>query len=265
MSLFYKGKEIKYIASDLDGTLLFGEGHKLDDETYDLITQCVDHGVLFVVASGRIYDNEVKVMDPIKDKVSFIANNGTEIIHEGKVLISHTIDPKDAKKAFDIANSIKDCMYFVITQSGAYTTFDYPPFYRHLIDNVHIDLQLIDDIYAIDEPIEKIALYYEKGSYLIVDQFRKEIPEFTFVTSGPTWIELMIPNINKGNALKSLLKELDINPENGIAFGDQENDVELIQTAGIGCAMKTGVDAAKDVADLVIDSPKEILKELLNK
>ena len=47
MSINYKGRKIKYIASDLDGTLLFDEGHKLDDETYELISKCIDENVLF--------------------------------------------------------------------------------------------------------------------------------------------------------------------------------------------------------------------------
>ena len=75
---------IKLVASDLDGTLLQGGAQQLSPHSLDLIHQLVQKGIHFVAASGRQYDNEVRVFSQIKDEISYIAENGSVCIHNGK-------------------------------------------------------------------------------------------------------------------------------------------------------------------------------------
>ena len=63
---------VKFIASDLDGTLLDGEKH-LPEEIFGLIGQLHERGILFAAASGRQYANLEKLFAPVKDKVLFCA------------------------------------------------------------------------------------------------------------------------------------------------------------------------------------------------
>lgn len=264
MSIQYKGRTIEYIASDLDGTLLYGEGHRLDDETYELISKCMDQGIHFIVASGRTIENERKVMEPIKDRISYIGGSGTISVHKDTIVSYHLIEKEDARKIFDVANSIEHCYLFVCTKNGVYVNSKYPLFYDHLNNNVGFPVQYIEDIHSIlDEPIEKISTFYEEGSSLVAPIFQKELPHYNVCTSGPQWLDFLDLDVNKGTTLKKLLEHLDIDVNNGIAFGDQENDIQMIQTAGIGYCMKTGVEKSKQVADHVIESPKEILRDLL--
>ena len=53
------------------------------------------------------------------------------------------------------------------------------------------------------------------------------------VTSGNLWVDFIAPNANKGTALKDLAEYMHIRPEEIIAFGDQYNDTEMLQFAGI--------------------------------
>ncbi len=264
MSIQYKQKTIQYIASDLDGTLLHKEGHTLDKETYDLISKCIKKGITFIVASGRTYENEKMVMEPIKNKISYIAGSGTVAMHNEERIAYHLIEKEDAHKILTIANSIPNCLIFVCTNTGAYTNSNYPPFFEHLKRDVGIQIHYLEDIYSIcDEPIEKISAFFEKGSHLITPIFQETLPNFNVVTSGPQWIDFLFQDVNKGTTLQALLHHLQIHPENGIAFGDQENDIEMLQTAGIGYCMSTGVKKAKEAADFIIQDPKDILKEIL--
>ena len=83
---------IKLIASDLDGTLLQNGAQALTPRAIDLISRLCDAGIHFVSASGRQYDNQKRVFAPLKDRISFIAENGSICMHQGKVISRATIN-----------------------------------------------------------------------------------------------------------------------------------------------------------------------------
>ena len=81
---------IKLIASDLDGTLLQGGAQELGSRAVQLIHELTQKGIHFVAASGRQYSNERRLFAPIRDEISYIAENGSICIHNGQV-ISRTV------------------------------------------------------------------------------------------------------------------------------------------------------------------------------
>ena len=58
-------------------------------------------------------------------------------------------------------------------------------------------------------------------------------------------------NTNKGKALKKIAEYYNINKEHIIAFGDADNDIELLKYAGISVAMKNGEEKIKEIAKLI--------------
>ena len=76
---------VKFIATDLDGTLLDGE-RRLPEEIFPLIAKLKELGVLFAPASGRQYANLKKLFEPVADDVLFICENGALIKYRGKTL-----------------------------------------------------------------------------------------------------------------------------------------------------------------------------------
>ena len=63
--------------------------------------------------------------------------------------------------------------------------------------------------------------------------------EIKVVTSGHVWIDLIVPDCNKGTALMKLMELFGVRPEECIAFGDQYNDVEMLEAAGIAMPWQT--------------------------
>ena len=59
------------------------------------------------------------------------------------------------------------------------------------------------------------------------------------------YFEFMAPGINKGNALAGSLPKIGIDASEVIAFGDAQNDISMLEWAGIGVAMGNATDAAK--------------------
>ena len=60
---------IKYVASDLDGTLLRNGAQSLDAEVFDLIRRLKEKGIHFIAASGRQYDNLYRLFEPVQDEI----------------------------------------------------------------------------------------------------------------------------------------------------------------------------------------------------
>lgn len=81
---------IKLIAADMDGTLLNSQ-KELSPELYPLVEELHEKGIKFAVASGRQYYNLVKNFESVKDKVTFICENGSIVFDQGKNIISDEI------------------------------------------------------------------------------------------------------------------------------------------------------------------------------
>ena len=77
---------IKLIASDLDGTLLQNGAQELTPRAVSLVRKLTEKGIYFVAASGRQYANERRLFAPVRDDISYIAENGSVCIHKGKVI-----------------------------------------------------------------------------------------------------------------------------------------------------------------------------------
>lgn len=87
--------------------------------------------------------------------------------------------------------------------------------------------------------------------------------EIKVVTSGNIWIDFIAPGTNKGAALSGLLKLLKIKPEECMAFGDQYNDVEMLQYVGTSYAMSNAAPGISYYSTYVTDSVEDVLEDLL--
>ena len=104
---------IKLIASDLDGTLLQNGAQELTPRAIDLVRKLTEKGIYFVAASGRQYANERRLFAPVRDDISYIAENGSVCIHKGTV-ISRGIIEDDL--AFRILREIKQQPNFEVVR-----------------------------------------------------------------------------------------------------------------------------------------------------
>ena len=92
----------------------------------------------------------------------------------------------------------------------------------------------------------------------LLDKFRAAFPEgVDFYTSKPFYIEIVSREANKANALRALAAALKIPREEILAFGDGENDVGMLEYAGLGCAVGNAGAAVRARADRVIGANTE--------
>ena len=124
--------------------------------------------------------------------------------------------------------------------------------------------------------IQKVTLNFQstpEGNYLnreIVKQYLEEKPEIHVVEGGFGNLEFTRKGINKASGLTFLAKHLQIPMEQVMAIGDSENDIEMIEVAGLGIAMGNALECVKKAAVSITDTnanegvAKAIEKYLLN-
>ena len=123
-----------------------------------------------------------------------------------------------------------------------------------------------DNLADIKEPFLKLAMcdFSGKGTSAIEPFFRKEFSDkIKIVTSGNEWIDFVAPDINKGTALEKLVHYLGFDMSEGIAFGDQFNDIEMLQMAGDSYALSGCAPGVEAYANHMTDSVQEVLKKVL--
>ena len=128
----------------------------------------------------------------------------------------------------------------------------------------HNKVAYIPDLYKVQEPFLKLAMCDFSGTDMVMKYFKDRFAsEINIVTSGNIWVDFIAPNANKGTALEGLLRHLGLSAKNGIAFGDQYNDVEMLEIAGTSYAMANAAPGIAYYADYVTRSVEEVVEDVL--
>lgn len=256
---------IKYIASDLDGTLLQDGAQSVNPEIFDLILKLKEKGVQFIAASGRPYPNIRDLFDPIKDEISYAAENGSLCVHDGKILSRGLIDRDLGLRIIKASREIPGCNCMVSCVEHLYTDSKDERFLSHIKNVVKFDTVLVDDLCEVPYPFIKMAVCDFDGTSETEPFLRKMFQsEISVVTSGNLWVDFIAPNANKGTALRDIVEHLGFAKEDGVAFGDQYNDIEMLEYAGCGYAMANCAPGVEKYAQKTTDSVEKVMREILS-
>ena len=112
---------IKLIATDVDGTLVKDGTMTINPEYMTVIRKLTEMGITFVVCSGRQYDSERKLFEPLKDLVYFVSDGGTVIRKNDKILKVHTL-PDETWKSMHrmVKEKMPECDCFIATPECCY-------------------------------------------------------------------------------------------------------------------------------------------------
>lgn len=255
---------IQYIASDLDGTLLQNNATKLNPVVFEQIRALKERGILFIAASGRQYYSIQRLFEPVKDDIAYVAENGSLCVYQGKVISRGLIERELGLRIIDAGREYRSCHPLVSCESRAYSDSKDARFEKQMNELFHNNIEFISDLYDVQEPFLKLAMCDFDGTDRLMSYFKDRFSsEIKIVTSGNVWVDFIAPNANKGSALEGLLKHLGLSPENGIAFGDQYNDVEMLEIAGTSYAMATAAPGIAYYADYVTRTVEEVLEDIL--
>lgn len=240
--------KIRLIVSDMDGTLL-NTRHEVSPRFFEAFRKLQDRGIKFAVASGRQYYSLRERMDPIKDEMIYIAENGAIVMDKGEE--KHLV-PMKMEIVHEIIKEVRelDNKYLILCgRKQAYIENNDPEFMEPFL-NHYEKYKVVEDLLNVeDDLILKVTICdlqgAEKHSLPHVAHFKEELQ---VKLSGEIWIDFNDKKAQKGNALEALQKSLGIYREETMAFGDYLNDLELFEHAAIGYAVENAHPEVKKVA-----------------
>ncbi|MFB6465421.1 Cof-type HAD-IIB family hydrolase [Cytobacillus sp. Hz8] len=250
----------KLIAFDLDGTLL-NEKKEISEQVCEAVRCAKTNGIFIVLSSGRSCQGMSQYIQQLgEDLVDYVIGFSGSLINEVKgncniyrlPLLKSDMDfikQTGWQAGLSVHFVSEKEIYTFENPIGKYTV------HESYLTNSPI-LYLADSQLPVHHYIYKVIFSGEKED---IDWAVRRIPEeftkgFHFVRSGDNYLEIVNKNSGKGSALKFLAESLHIPQEEVVAFGDHENDLTMIEYAGLGIAMENAIDQVKEAANYVTKS-----------
>lgn len=255
---------LKLIVSDLDGTLLMPGAQQLESYVLEMVEQLLDEGYLFAAASGRQYSNLRRMFGQVAERLIYICENGSLVVQDGQILYKGIIEQELRNEIINAAykSETSEILFSGVWQSYIQPRSEY--FYNLVANRMKNDFSIVDDLREIGEECVKLSIYEQQEVTVEQEEYwiRNYSDRLTVVRSSNKWLDFMPKGTNKGKALGMIMEKYNINASECIAFGDQDNDVELLEAVGKSYAMVHGSEGAKRAAGNVILHPVEVLKKI---
>lgn len=243
--------DLRLVVADMDGTLLTEAG-EVPDAFWPLLDTMRERGIRFVPASGRQYYTLQKLFARAPEGLSYIAENGNLVVHDGRLRASTTLDRELAADVIATVRAAttagRDLGVVVCGKSGAFVERRDRPFIAEA-DKYYVRLAHVDDLLAVDDEILKVAVFdFDDAAAAAEEHFAGFNDRCQVVVSGPHWIDLMSPGVDKGVGVRTLQDDLGITPAQTAAFGDYLNDLEMLDAAEWSFAMANAHPQVRDRA-----------------
>ena len=276
----------KLIAIDLDGTLLDSYG-EVSKENKQAIQKAKEQGSIIVIASGRMPQAIYSLAKEIGADEYTICGNGTLIydFKQDKAIYDAFMEKEKVLQIIQICeeNSIYYNVYTeneVLTKSLNYNALYYDNENNNKPEEKRTNIHLVDDVYSYLKEKEKIQILKmticdsDKIIFSSIIKKLKNIPKIDVlevehmarknIKQGTSTIpmeyyytEIAKENSNKWAALSFLMQVLQIPKEEVMAIGDNVNDKEMVQNAGLGVAMGNSMLSANQIGDVFVASNNE--------
>lgn len=260
-------KDIKLVALDLDGTLFDNSSH-ISERNLTAIRSITDKGIHVVISTGRPFEGIP--FDQIKGTgINYaITANGSGIyeISTGKCLYENAMDEELVTPILNFLLT-RDIHMDAFIGGKGYTSVQcvetaqkltVPSSIKNYIITTRTRLDnILQFIHENQLKVQKMTLnFYPAADGTLIDRetvrkFLVSNPSITTVCGGYNNLEFTRADANKGVGLRKLAEILGVNPDATMAIGDTENDLAIIEAAGIGVAMGNATDAVKARADYV--------------
>lgn len=248
----------KIFFADLDGTLL-NDQKQITELTHRKLESFLKNGNYFSICTGRPINSALEVFQSLKLPSSgcyIISYNGAQIYDcaSGQTVVRYAVSEDLIATVFELAESYGlHCQTYTDTHILSKADNEATAYYQK---NIHMPLCVTDDIQkSLDVPPCKLMVIelhdHEKLERFRIDLKARVGERLQLMYSNPNYLEIFSAEAGKGTSVKALCQMLQIPIENSFAAGDQQNDLSMIQAAGLGIAMCNGNEEVKRQADVV--------------
>ena len=262
---------IRLIATDMDDTLLNAEG-AITSRTRAAVRRAIDAGAFFSLSSGRMPEALVSMAEEVGVNAPLVSYNGALIYDykNKKALYKHAIDAKTARRVLEALENLG--VYAQgYTENGIFCCekCEHTYFYEKAIHVTATAVHQALSQWVCEDMIKLLAIDAPDRLDEIMPALKAQFPDVSFMKSRACFLEMVAAGVDKGVAIRRLGGLLKVKPDEIMAFGDGQNDLTMIQAAGIGCAMENAVDALKHAATLIApknteDGVAQVLERFLD-
>ena len=254
------------IVSDLDGTLLNQNG-TLDQYTIDVVKKITDKGHIFCLATGRPWRGAEHIYKQLGLKTVIVNLNGSYIWHpyDEYFLPINIVFQKSLVKSLLLEKKIMSRIDNIIVENRSGTYILNKPAIDHEVKefNEWFHVVMNDDQNIFFGKQQLLKMRYDPNAMLLQIRDQKCIDEVTYyiketfntfvvrnwsLPNSGNIIEINSRYANKGNAVDFLSSYYGIQADSTIAFGDGQNDMQMLEKVRFGYAMKNARTSAKLVA-----------------
>ena len=267
-----RSADYRMVAIDLDGTLLRKDG-TMGDRTRLALQAAVRQGIRVVICTGRRFRTTLPILSELQLAVPVIVHGGLLIKDAGTYeTLYHRYLGKDfALEAvkFLKAYGATPIVYVDLFAQGIDIYLDNErdghPFHLKYLERNRLNCHFVGDVTTVFCPQTiHIGTLADRPSLEILNlrierEFGASIRHQVMNNTNEegAFLEIMSPGNSKWRALSRLIETEGFTPEQVIGIGDEVNDLEMIQHAGLGVAMGNAIPAVKAVAQYVTRSNEE--------
>lgn len=261
----------KLVAIDLDGTLLTEE-KRVPLKNAEVLKKLLDKKIEIIIATGRRYWSAKKFMREIDMNLTVIANNGTIIrsMDDDKAILNKYLNKEDFYTL--IKEGRKRNLYPIIHVDHFDEGYDimieldkeHKKYSSYLYD-IPDRYQQIDDLLSYKNP--RVLSVVFPGEINLLKEFHGLLNDthkdkycshiLTSLSKVGPILEIMGPLGSKWKTLSDYARQKGIAEEEIVAIGDDDNDIEMIQNAGLGIGMKNASPGVKKNADIITEKTND--------
>lgn len=248
----------KMLVLDMDDTLL-SDDHKISKENREMLFKAQELGVYVILASGRPTPAMIAYAKDLQMDVNnsyMISYNGAVItdLKEDKVIFEQTLTQQQIHELYDY--SLKSKTHIITYLDGKVVSET---------DSEYIDIELnitglehnkVLDFKDVVKSSAVKCILLEEPSYLkqVEKELKEAMPHLSICMSKPFFLEVAQNGIDKAASIKILAEKLNIHQSEIIAVGNAENDLAMVEYAGLGVWVDNVTPELRDKANIIVAS-----------
>jgi Cof subfamily protein (haloacid dehalogenase superfamily) len=245
----------KLIALDIDRTLLNSKLEILPS-TQTALAQAAKAGHHIVLASSRPPRSVLAIAKDLNVPSTVSISLGGAFVFEKNVLFEKTLPELVAISVIELA---RDRALHVSLYSGQTWLVESDDKWAALEASVvSFKPEVIEDLISYTDAVHKLLVMGEAENIIdFQNELRQSAWPLDAVLSKPVYCEVNAAGVSKAEVIEKVAHHFGLTLADVIAFGDGENDLSMIRTAGVGVAMGNAIPSVKAVANLVTKSNDE--------
>lgn len=235
----------KIVFLDVDGTITSHTDGRIPSSTIKAIKMLINKGIQVVAATGR----PLSMCEELQELgiKTFITANGGYVKHDQEIIHKVAMDKSIVQEVMEFAKLENNGLSF-------YTeTFSMNDVKEKAILSALKETLSLNEYPKTNESInnEDVSLLCLFAGDDAVEKYKRKFPHLTFKRWHPYVLNVLQEDVSKSLAIVKTLDFFGISKSEAIAFGDGENDIDMLEIVGLGIAMGNGTPKLKDAADFV--------------